>query len=176
MFMIAFLMGDVSGSARVQAAQNIAVLDLVAIRHRSLVGKSITEQLNVYRKAFQKDAEAQQKKFQAAQNELRLQRSLLSPEAMQARERKFKEEFEAVQRRLQARRKALDKSRIEAFKIYEENLKEVLKKIRAERKIDIIIRIRPSVLLAAPSSDITKEVLKRIDARIKKIPVKDPGK
>lgn len=173
---VALQLAGFSSSADAQAAQKIAVLDLVAAHTHSLAGKSIMEQFKVYRKAFQKDAEAEQKKFQAAQNELRMQRSLLSPEAMQAREQKFKDEFEAAQRRLQERRRALDESRIKASKTFDDNLKEVLKKLRAERKFDIILRKRPSVVFADPSVDITGEVLKRMNARIKKIPVKNPGK
>ena len=104
------------------------------------------------------------------------QRSLLSPEAMQARERKFKEEVSAAQRRFQERKKALDKSRVEALKTFEKILTEVLKSVRADKKIDIIIKKRPAVIFAHPSVDITGEVLKRIDVRIKKITVKNPGK
>lgn len=169
-------MDIVSSRSEAQAAQNIAVLDLVAIRLRSLAGKSITGQLSAYRKAFQKEAETQQKRLKAAQNELRLQRSLLSPEAMQARQRKFNEEVAAVQRQFQARKKALNKSRVEALKVFEKILTEVLKKLRADRKIDVIIKKRPSIIFADPTVDITSEVLKRINARLKKIAVKTPGK
>ena len=105
-----------------------------------------------------------------------MQRSLLSPEAMRARERKFKDEVVAVQRRFQARRKALDKSRVEALKVFEKNLTEILKKLRADKKYDVILKKRPAVIFADPSVDITGEVLKRIDARLKKIAVKTPGK
>jgi Skp family chaperone for outer membrane proteins len=176
MLLMAFQMDVVSSRAGAQAAQKMAVLDLVAIQRHSLAGKSITQQLTVYRKAFQKDAEVHQKRLKAAQNELRLQRSLLSPEAMKAREQKFKDEVAAVQRRLQARRKALDKSRVEALKVFDKNLKEELKKLRAEMKIDIIIKKRPSVIYADPSVDITGKILKRINVRLKKIAVKNPGK
>ena len=176
LLVMAFQMDVVSSRAEAQAAQKIAVLDLGAIRLHSLAGKSITGQLKSYRKAFQKDAEAQQKRLKASQNELRLQRSLLSPEAMQARQRKFKDEVAVVQRQFQARKKALNKSRVEALKVFEKNLTEVLKKLRADRKIDVIIKKRPSVIYANPSADITGEVLKRIDARLKKIAVKTPGK
>ena len=174
--MVALQMDIVSGRAEAQAAQKIAVLDLAAIRRHSLAGKSITKQFTSYRKAFQKDAEAQQKRLKAAQSELRLQRSLLSPEAMQARERKFKDEVAAAQRVFQARKKALDKSRVEALKVFEKNLTEILKKLRADRKIDVIINKRPAVIFADPSVDITGEILKRINVRLKKITVKNPGK
>ena len=173
---MALQMDVVASPAQAQAAQKIAVLDLVAIRLHSLAGKSITGQFSAYRKAFQKEADAQQKRLKAAQNELRLQRSLLSPEAMQARQRKFRDEVAVVQRQLQARKKALDKSRAEALKVFEKNLTEVLKKLRADRKIDVILKKRPSVIYADPSVDITGEVLKRINARLKKIAVKTPGK
>ena len=176
MLMMALQMDVVLSRAEAQAAQKIAVLDLVAIQRHSLAGKSITTQLTDYRKAFQKDAEAHQKRLRAAENELRLQRSLLSPEAMKARERKFKEEVAAVQRQLQARRKSLDKSRSEALKVFDKNLTEVLKKLRAEKKINVIIKKRPSIIYVDKSINITGEVLKRINVRIKKIAVKNPGK
>ena len=166
----------VSSGAEAQVAQKIAVLDLIAIRRHSLAGKSITNQFSAYRKTYQKDAEAQQKRLKAAQNELRLQRSLLSPEAMQAREQKFKDEVTAVQRRFQARKRALDKSRVEALKVFEKSLTEVLKKLRADKKIDVILKKRPAVIYAGPGVDITGEVLKLINAKIKKVTVRNPGK
>jgi len=173
---MALQMDVVSSRAEAQTVQKIAVLDLVAIRRHSLAGKSITGQFNAYRKAFQKEADVQQKRLKAARNELRLQRSLLSPEAMQARQRRFNDEVAAVQRQFQARKKSLNKSRVEALKVFEKNLKEVLKKLRADRKIDVIIKKRPSVIYADPSVDITGEVLKRINARLKKVDVKTPEK
>lgn len=173
---VGVLYGTAPAPASAQTTVKVAVLDLIAIRLRSLAGKSISQQLSKYRKALQKDAEAQQKKLRTAQNELRLQRSLLSPEAMQARERKFRDDVAAVQRGFQARRKALDKSRFEAGKIFEEHLTKVLDKLRTERKIDIIFKKRPAVIYAIAPIDITQEVLKRMDARVKNIPVKKPGK
>jgi len=166
----------ISSGAEAQTVQKFAVLDLVKIRLHSLAGKSIGKQITVYRKAYQKDAEGQQKRLKAAQRELRLQRSLLSPEAMRAREREFKDEVAAVQRRFQVRHKALDKSRVEALKIFEKNLMEVLRKVRADRKFDMIIKKRPSVIYANPSIDITGEIMKRINQRLKKITVKNPVK
>ncbi len=173
---MALQMDVVSSRAEAQAAQKMAVLDLVAIERKSLAGKSITAQFRAYSKAFRKEADVQHKRLQAARNELRLQRSLLSPEAMQIRERKFRDEVAAVQRRFQARQKALAKSRVEAFKLFKKNLAAVLKKLRAERKIDVILTIRPSVLYVDPRLNITGEVLKRMNARLKKIAVTTPEK
>jgi Skp family chaperone for outer membrane proteins len=159
-----------------QTTVKIAVLDLLAIRLRSEAGKSISKQLGAFRKALQKDAEGEQQKLRTAQNELRLQRSLLSPEAMQARERRFRDDVAATQRSFQARKNALEKSRADANKIFEDHLTEVLKIFRKERKIDVIFKKRPAIIYAETPVDITEDVLKRLDARIKHIPVKKPGK
>jgi Skp family chaperone for outer membrane proteins len=168
--------GSAPPPAFAQSTVKIAVLDLIAVRLQTKAGKSISDQLGKYRKTLQKDAEDQQKKLRSTQNELRLQRSLLSPEAMQSRERKFRDDVAAVQRGFQSRRKALDKSRMEAGKIFEEKLTEVLEKLRQERDIDLILKKRPAVVFAKEPIDITKEVIKRLDAKVKHIPVKKPGK
>ncbi|MDH3239402.1 MAG: OmpH family outer membrane protein [Alphaproteobacteria bacterium] len=162
-------------AAQGKSGVKIAVLDSIVIRVRSKAGKSIATQLATYRKALQKDAEAQQNKLRAARNELRLQRSLLSPEAMQARERKFQDDFKAAQRRFQEQKKALDDSRIEASKAFDKHLTEILKKLQEEHKYDLILYQRPSVVFVTPEVSITKEVLQRFDKRVQHIAVKKPG-
>jgi len=162
-------------AAQGQGTVKIAVLDTILVRVQSKAGKSINKQLTTYRKALQKDAEAQQNKLRAARNELRLQRSLLSPEAMQARERKFEDDFKAAQRRFQLQKKALDQSRLDASKAFDEHLTVVLKALQKERNYDLILDKRPSVVFVATDVNITKEVLDRLDKRVQHISVKKPG-
>ena len=161
-------------AAQGHAGAKIAVLDSIVVRVRSKAGKSISKQLSSFRKALQKDAEAQQNKLRAARNELRLQRSLLSPEAMQARERKFQDDFKAAQRRFQVQKKALDKSRIDATQAFDKHLTEILKALQKERNYDVILDKRPSVIFVSPAVNITKDVLARIDKRVQHISVKKP--
>lgn len=162
--------------AQVKSSPKIAVVDALGVRFRTKAGKSMNKQLSTYRKALQKEAEAQQNKLRAARNELRLQRSLLSPEAVQARERKYRDDSKAAQRRFQLQKKALEQSIIDAVKIYDKHVTEVLKALSKEQKFDIILLKRPSVIYAAPTVNITKEVVKRMDQRVQNIPVKKPGK
>ncbi|MDX1483148.1 MAG: OmpH family outer membrane protein [Alphaproteobacteria bacterium] len=169
-------LGLLAHPAAAQSVPKIAVLDIAAVQRYSLAGKSISEQFQAYGKAFQKEAEAHQKRLRAAQNELRLQRSLLSPEALQARERQFRDQVGEVQRKIQMQRRALEKSRDDAFKTFKKNLMQVLEKLRAERKIDLIINKRVAVIYAEPHLDLTPEVLKRLDARLKEVKLTNPGK
>ena len=67
---MALQMDVVSSRAEAQAAQNMAVLDLIAIERKSLAGKSITAQFRAYSKAFRKEADVQHKRLQATRNEL----------------------------------------------------------------------------------------------------------
>jgi Skp family chaperone for outer membrane proteins len=163
-------------AAQGPAGAKVAVLDSILVRVKSKAGQSISKQLTTFRKVLQKDAEAQQNKLRAARNELRLQRSLLSPEAMQARERKFEDDFKAAQRQFQEKKKALDQSRVDATRAFEEHLTEVLKALQKERKYDVILDKRPSVIFVAPEVNITQDVITRIDKRVQHISVKKPGK
>lgn len=152
----------------------IAVLDLDKVRNEAAAGQSIRKQFDAYRKALQKEAEEEQKKLRAARDKLRMQQSLLAPEAMREQERKFKAQLAETQRRFEGRKQALEKSYAEALKVFDENLKSVLEGLIKEMKLDLIVNKRMAAVYTDPNLEITDETLKRLDARIKKVTVKKP--
>jgi Skp family chaperone for outer membrane proteins len=153
----------------------VAILDIERIKRKSLAGKSIRKQVDVKRKALLKEAGREQKKLRAAENELRMQRSLLSPEALRDREKKFKDRIIRFQRAINARKKNLEKSLFAAQRVLDKNLKVVLERIVKEMKIDLILGAR-EVLYVRQSFDITIITMKRLDARLKKVTLRKPKK
>lgn len=163
--------GNPAGAA---ISLRVAVLDLDTVRKKAKAWQSIRDQFDVYRKAFQNEAEEEQKKLRAARDQLRMQQSLLSPEAMREREEKFQARMAEAQRRFEGRKRALEKSYADALKVFEENLKAVLEGLVKEMKIKLIINRGIATVYTDPTLEITDETLKRLDARIKKITVKKP--
>ena len=153
----------------------VAVLNINIIMQRSKAGKSIRNQLDAKRKALRNEAGKEEKKLRVARNELRLQRSLLSPEAMREREKKFKDRLTQIQRKFNIRKRNLEKSLAAARKELNENLKVVLDRVVGEMGIDLILDRRQTIF-TRDEFEITSIVMNRLDRRITKINLKKPGK
>ena len=166
---------EAQGRAGGADLNGIAVVDLERIKTQSLAGKSIKQQIDAQRKVFLKEASEEEKKIRAARNQLGMQRSLLSPEAMRDREKKYKERVLQVQRKINQQKRELDKALIQASRELNKNLWAVVERIVKERKLKLILRQR-QLFFSSPSLDITPVVIKRLDARVKKIVLKKPGK
>ncbi len=171
----ALAQGKAQGPHSKAIPARIAVFNVSVIIRRSKAGKSILRQLDARRKAARKEAGKEEKKLRAARNELRLQRSLLSPEAMRAREKKYKDRVVQIQRKFNARKRDLEKSLAAARKVLDANLKEVLDSVVAEMGIDVILDGRQTIFFRR-EFEITAIVMKRLDARLKKVTLKKPGK
>ncbi len=153
----------------------VAVLNINIIMRRSKAGKSIQNQLDTKRKALRKEAGKEEKKLRVARNELRLQRSLLSPEAMREREKKFKDRLTQIQRKFNIRKRNLEKSLAAARKELNENLKVVLDRVVGQMGIDIILDRRQTIF-TRDEFEITAIVMKRLDKRLTKITLPKPEK
>ena len=171
----ALAQGKAQGVRSKAIPARIAILNVNLLMRHSKAGKSIRKQLDARRKALRKEAGKEEKKMRAARNELRLQRSLLSPEAMREREKKFKDKLGQIQRKFNTRKRNLEKSLAAARKELDQNLKTVLDGVVAEMGIDLILNRRHTIF-TRKEFEITAIVRKRLDARIKKVTLKKPGK
>ena len=156
-----------------KAVFRMAVINIDAIRVNAKVAKDIRTQMSKYRKAFREDVEKEEQQIRTANDELAKQRPILSPAAFTEERKKFELRLIQVQRRVQERKQALDKSRSEAFKKVQDILNEIVNKVAKENNLTLIIR-REAVVFWAPALDITKPVLEQIDKQLPSLKVAEP--
>jgi len=168
-----------SGRAQTSTTQNfqatIAILDLTSIRREALAVKDIHTQIAAFQKAFRADVQKEEEALRIANQELAKKRSILAPEAFAEERRKFEQKVVGVQRSVQERKRALDKSQADALLKLEVALNAIIKKIAEDNKLNLVLR-REQTILSSRAMEITGQVLKQINAKLPKVKVEKPGK
>ncbi len=149
-----------------------AVVDYQRILQEAAASKSIAEQMEVRRKAYHDEIEQQQQILLEAERELAKQRSVLSQDAVNARQQKLEEEVQALRELTEKRRQQLDQVSAEAVSQVELALFEVLTNLAEDRGLNVILPTS-QVLFFSRQIDLTDEVLTQLDAKLSEVPVTD---
>jgi outer membrane protein len=156
-----------AGEARAQELPPTvaAVIDYQRILRDAAAARSIRDQIEVRRKAYQEEISKEEQRLHEADKEFAKQRSLLTAEAFTEKRREFEQDVAEVQRLVQARRRELDNVAAVALNQVKEALIEVVTSIADERGFNLVL---PSseVLFFARRIDLTEEVLAMLDGRL----------
>lgn len=149
-----------------------AVIDYQRILRDAAAARSIREQIDFRRKAYQEEISKEEQRLHEADKAFAKQRSLLSPDAFAEKRREFETEVAEVQRLVQERRRALDSVSGEALNEVKKALIEIVTGIAEERGFNLVL---PSseVLFFARSIDLTEEVLAQLDTKLPEVAVPD---
>jgi len=142
-----------------------AVIDYQRILRDAAAARSIRDQIEVRRKAYQEEISKEEQRLHEADKEFAKQRSLLTAEAFTEKRREFEQDVAEVQRLVQERRRELDNVAAVALNQVKEALIEVVTSIADERGFNLVL---PSseVLFFARRIDLTEEVLAKLDSRL----------
>src|SRR5918994_728312 len=134
-----------------------AVIDYQRILRDAAAARSIREQIEARRKAYQEEISKEEQRLHEADKEFAKQRSVLSAEAFAEKRRDFEQDVAEVQRMSAA-----------ALNEVKEALIEIVTSIAEERGFNLVL---PSseVLFFARSLDLTEEVLAKLDARLPQV-------
>jgi len=153
------------------AETNIAVLDMETLIRDSASGKSIQEQLKIKREEFQKEFSKKETDLRNTEKSLIEKKGSLSAEAMAEERKKFESSLLETRKLLQQRKGALEKGLGGAMVELRTQIVQVSADIADEKGYSVILS-RDSVVVVEKSKDITAEVLKRLDSKVKKIDLK----
>jgi outer membrane protein len=142
-----------------------AVIDYQRILRDAAAARSIRDQIEVRRKAYQEEISKEEQRLHEADKEFAKQRSLLTAEAFTEKRREFEQDVAEVQRLVQERRRELDNVAAVALNQVKEALIEVVTSIADARGFNLVL---PSseVLFFARRIDLTEEVLAMLDSRL----------
>jgi Skp family chaperone for outer membrane proteins len=147
-----------------------AVIDYQRILRDASAARSIREQIETRRKAYQEEISKEEQRLHEAEKELAKQRSLVTPEALTEKRKAFESDVADVQRMVQDRRRELDNMSAEALNEVRKALIEIVTGIAEERGFNLVL---PSseVLFFARQIDLTEEVLAQLDAKLPEVVV-----
>lgn len=157
------------------ATVNIAVININQIRNNALAVKSIGDQINTYRTAFQEEIRKEEESLRDANQELSRQRTLLSAEAFAEKRREFEQRVAQVQQTVQKRKGNLDRVQAESMGKVQDALNKIVSDIATARGFSLILR-QDQTVLASPALDITAPVLTALNKDLASVVVSDPSK
>lgn|GEM_PF-1387582 len=168
-------------SVQAYADTPVAVLDLSAVMEKSAVGKDLIAKLKVKAEALQKESESIRKSIEGKQKTLLKERdeavASKSDEKIKAFEAK-RQAYEGELKKTDAAfgKKKVDLQRMEmgALREIQESIAKISADVADEKKIQMVID-RKSVVIAQQGLDITAEVLKRLDEKMKTVELKIPA-
>lgn len=151
-------------------ADHIAVIDIEALVTESEAGKSMQTQLSQKRDEFQKEFSRRESELSEKEKKLVAQKGDMTAEQLGKERRAFEADLLETRKLFQKRRTALDKGLSDAMKELRRQIAEATAEV-AEQKGYQVVLLRDSVVIMEKDLDITKDVLAKLNAKIKTIPV-----
>jgi outer membrane protein len=145
-----------------------AVIDYQRILRDAAAARSIRDQIEARRKTYQEEISKEEQRLHEVDKEFAKQRSVLSPDDFAEKRREFEQDVAEVQRKVQERRRELDRLSAAALNEVKGALIAIVTSIADERGFNLVL---PSseVLFFARSLDLTEEVLAKLDARLPEV-------
>ena len=140
----------------------VAIVDVQRLLQASKAAQSVQEQLDSRRGKFQTEIAAEETELRAAEQKLAKLRETAKAEDYVDQEQKLQQRFMAVERHVQARRKALDQSYTDSMNAVRKGLVDIVSQIAKERGINLVI-VKQQVIWNDQVIDITDEALSRLD-------------
>lgn len=147
------------------AAPVIVIVDVQEILRDSLVAKNVQAQMTQQTDRYTKEVADQENELRRTQDELERQRTVLSPDAFNAKMRDFQQRYDTLDHGVQATRQALQQAYNDAMTKVENTALQIISDIAGERKANLVVT-KAAVLFTAEGLDITQEVIRRLDEKL----------
>jgi outer membrane protein len=165
------LAGAVSGPAPARAEGTqpekavIGVIDAQEILRESSAMKGVRTQIEKERRKFQAEVTAEERKLRAEGDQLRRQRGVLAPKALQRKGRALQARVAKVQQRFQQKQREIDKAFSKTLGEFQAALNDVVTEIAKERGYNLVL-YRRQVVFVKKEMLFTDEALKRLNKRL----------
>jgi Skp family chaperone for outer membrane proteins len=149
------------------AAQNLTVMvvDAQALLQESKVAKMVRAQIEQKRSEYAKEISQQEEMLRSERDQLQRQQASLSPEALNKKGREFQQKVNELDRSVQAKRQALEKSSNDALSKIQQQMLKIIADIAKQRKANLVLQ-RTELVLFDRGFDITDEVMQKLDEQM----------
>ena len=146
--------------------ENIAYLDLDNIVKSTKAGKSIINELKASRDKALKKFEQKEKALKKVEEDINKQKNVLSKEELKNKISNFRNEISSFRNDRQKLINDFNKKKIQEFEKFFKKVTPLIEDYIKEKNIDIVLD-KKDIFLANKNKDITNEIIKIIDAKIK---------
>ncbi|HTJ62802.1 MAG TPA: OmpH family outer membrane protein [Alphaproteobacteria bacterium] len=159
----------------VLAPPTVAVVDMQKVLLESAAGRSIQSQLEGERRKIRDQVAKLDDELKATENEIKRQRSVMAPDAVNEQVQGFQRKQADAQRVVQERQEAFTKGQNDAVNVVGDNMRDIVQQLAAERHIGLIVRKEVVLSMADKNMDITDDVIQRLNTKLPTVTVTIPA-
>lgn len=148
-----------------QPPLTIMVVDVQSLLQNSKSAKMVRQQIEQKRAEYAKDISHQEETLRQERDSLQRQQSSLSAEALNQKGREFQQKVNDLDRSVQSKRQALERSNADALEKIQEVMLKIITDIAKDRKANMVFQ-RSELVLFDQNYDVTDEVLRRLDEQL----------
>ena len=153
--------------APLPTAQNLTVMvvDVQALLQNSKAAKMVRSQIEQKRGEYTKEISHQEETLRAERDAIQRQQASLSADALNQKGHEFQQKVNDLERNVQGKRQALEKSNGDALSKIQEEMLKIIADIAKQRKANLVLQ-RADLVLFDQSFDVTDEVLQKLDEQM----------
>src|SRR5215469_5138923 len=153
--------------APLPTSQNLTVMvvDVQALLQNSKAAKMVRSQIEQKRGEYTKEISHQEELLRAERDALQRQQASLSPESLNQKGREFQQKVNDLERNVQGKRQALEKSNGDALQKIQEEMLKIIADIAKQRKSNLVFQ-RSDLVLFDQAFDVTDEVMQKLDEQM----------
>ena len=149
-----------------QSEEQIVYLDLDNIVSNTKAGKLIISNLEKSKKKTLAKFEKKEKELKKIESDINKQKNILSEEELKKKLVEFRKEINIFQTDRQNVINQFNKKKVEEFNNFFKKITPIIQSYVSEKNIDIVLD-RKNIFVASKKKDITQEIIKLIDSKIK---------
>lgn len=144
---------------------SVIVVDVQALLQNSKAAKMVRQQIEGKRAEYAKEISHQEETLRQERDALQRQQASLSAEQLNAKGREFQAKVNELDRDVQAKRQALERSNADALQKIQEVMVKIITDIAKDRKANMVFQ-RGELVLFDQGFDVTDEVLQKLDEQM----------
>ncbi len=149
-----------------KSSENIAYLDLDNIVKSTKAGKSIINELKASRDKALKKFEQKEKALKKVEEDINKQKNVLSKEELKNKILDFRKEIASFRKDREKLNNDLNKKRIQELENFFKKINPIIAEYVEKKNIDIVLD-KKNIFLANKNNDISNEIIKLINEKIK---------
>jgi outer membrane protein len=154
-----------ASSAPAPMSLTVLVVDVQALLQNSKAAKMVRGQIEQKRNEYTKEISHPEEALRAERDAIQRQQASLSADALNQKGREFQQKVNDLERNVQGKRQALEKSNGEALSKIQEEMLKIITDIAKQRKANLVLQ-RSDIVLFDQNFDVTDEVLEKLDEQM----------
>ena len=143
----------------------VMVVDVQALLEHSKAAKMVRSQIEQKRAEYTKEISREEEGLRAERDALQRQQASLSAAALNKKGREFQQKVNDLDRSVQGKRQALERSNAEALEKIQAAMLKIITNIAKDRKANMVFQ-RSELVLFDQGFDVTDEVLQKLDEEL----------